>query len=81
MVVRIVGKKKGIFPNDQGVAVEYAKLFCLTPPPEFDDSTTYDGLIPDSYSFSVSHFDDIPVDCDADIGTNSSGKIISLKLL
>ena len=81
MVETIVGKKKGMFPNDEGVAVDYAKLYCLCPPPE-GDGNTYDGLVPDAYSLSVSQYDDIPVDfCKADIGTNSKGKIISIKLV
>lgn len=80
MVVTIVGKKKGFFSNDNGEAMEYAKLYCLLPPPE-GDGNTYDGLVPDSYSLSVNQFDDIPVDCKADIGTNSKGKIISIKLV
>ena len=81
MVVTIVGKKKGVFPNEDGVAVEYAKLYCLCPTPE-DDGNEYDGLYPDSYSISTKLYDDVPVDfCKADIGTNSKGKIISLKLI
>ena len=81
MVVTIVGKKKGVFPNEDGLAVEYAKVFCLTPCPE-DDGNEYEGLFPDSYSIPFKMYDDIPVDmCQADIGTNSKGKIISLKLI
>lgn len=80
MLVKIVGKKMGTFPNDRGVDVPYAKLFCLCSPPE-DDGSVYDGVFPDSFGLSPSKYDDIPIDCDAEIGVNSSGKVISIKLL
>lgn len=81
MIVTVVGKKKGYFPNENGEAVEYAKLYCLCPPPK-GDGNTYDGLVPDSYSMLPVFYDDVLVDnCKYDIGTNSKGKIIAIELV
>lgn len=80
MIVKIVGKKYGTFPDERGVDRPYSKLYCLCPPPD-DDGSVYDGFYPDTFGISPSKYDDIPVDCDADLSVNSSGKIIGIKLV
>lgn len=81
MRIKTVGKKIGVFPDENGVAREYAKLYVLCEPPEVvNGGSKYEGLIPDTYSISPELIDDVPLDCFVRFVCNSKGKILSVEL-
>lgn len=79
MKIKTVGKKIGVFPDENGVAREYAKLYVLCEPPV--DGNKYEGLIPDTYSISRELVDDVPLDCYVTLICNSKGKVMSVELV
>lgn len=82
MKIKTVGKKIGVFPDENGVAREYAKLYVLCEPPEnVKDGSKYEGLIPDTYSISRELLDDVPLDCYVTLTCNSKGKVMSVELV
>lgn len=78
-MVKVVGKKIGIFADENGVALEYAKLYVLTDPPK--DDCVYEGLVPDTYSISKALVEEIPVGSSVILYVNSKGKITNVTVL
>lgn len=81
MKIKTVGKKIGVFPDENGLAREYAKLYVLCEPPKTNDGTVYEGLIPDTYSISRELIDDVPLDCFVRFVCNSKGKIMDVEIV
>lgn len=78
-MVKVVGKKIGTFADENGVVLEYAKLFVLTNPPK--DDCVYEGQVPDTYSISRGLVEEIPIGSNVILEVSSKGKIINFVIV
>lgn len=81
MKVRIIGKKQVSYTKkDTGEVQEYGVLY-YTYKAAGSPSVNYEGLICDKVYIGYDDYEDIPIDCDANLEFDNHGRFVGVELL
>ena len=81
MKVRLIGKKQMRYTKkDTGEVKEYGELY-YTYKARSTPSANVDGVMSDKVYIDYDDYDDIPIDCDADLQFDNHGYFIGVEIL
>lgn len=81
MKVRLIGKRQLRYTKKEtGVVTEYGELF-YTYKAAGSPSVNYEGVISDKVYIGYDDYDDIPIDCDANLEFDNRGRFVGVELL